>query len=471
MVVENVINILGHKQILDIIDEAYRINEKVGMLVRDKRIQEILKDAGGLEKEDIVRIPKKLITRSISTAPREFTMHDRTGKVLNIKKGNTFLGTMSDSARVLDAGSGSIRAVTEGDLVQLTRIADSLDEVDFVGLQAIPQGDNAYISQLDAFEILMKNTVKPLILNPLDEGLGRVWIELDQLLKREMADDSFNTMALLVPTVSPLCLDDVNAKKLLSAVDSSMPILLAPSPIAGLNSPFTVAGSLLQSLAEGFFLVAAVQSARKGNPVFFCGAPASMDLATGSVSYASPEHLLLVMAFTEIANFLKLPSYIPMVHPDSSYLDFQAGAEMMMGFTAVLSCRPTLLTGLGSLGKTSIASREKILIDLELYKMAKRFYQGIRVDERHKAVGSISSARDKGTFLTDDLTLALLREGEHHIPRLLNREVWDKQAASMYHRAGEEADRIVNDYKSRIDDKQASVIEDFFNSKRKEISP
>jgi trimethylamine:corrinoid methyltransferase-like protein len=124
---------------------------------------------------------------------------------------------------------------------------------------------------------------------------------------------------------------------------------------------------------------------------------------------------------------------------------------------------------LGSLGKTAIASREKILIDLEFYRIARRFYEGINTDERHKAFESISSAGKKGTFLTDELTLGLLREGEHYAPALLNREVWDKQAENIYQRAREEADNILHGYKNRVSSRLASTIEDFFNSKRKEL--
>ena len=469
MALENGIKIVGEKQILEIIDESYRINEKIGVLVRNKRIRKILKEAGGVEKGDIVRIPGELIDESLENTPKEFSMYDRTGGSIVIKKGNTFLGTMSDSVRILDPDSRTIRAVTEDDLIQLTRISDSLDDIDFVGLQAIPHGENALLSQLGAFKAIMKNTIKPLVLNPLDEHLNKVWVELDRILKEDKNDDGYHTLAILIPTVSPLCLDDVNLKKVLSAAGSGIPILLAPSPISGLNSPFSVAGSLVQSLSECFFLLTVIQAVKRANPVFFCGAPASMDLATGSVSYASPEHLLMVMAFAEIANHLGLPSYIPMVHPDSNKLDFQAGAEMMMGFTAVLSCRPTLLTGLGSLGKTAIASREKILIDLEFYRIANRFYEGIEIDDRRKAFKSISSARENKTFLTDDLTMSLLREGEHYAPKLLNREVWDKASADIYGRARQEAHNILSDHNNRVGDRLALIIDEFFKDKKKEL--
>ena len=194
-----------------------------------------------------------------------------------------------------------------------------------------------------------------------------------------------------------------------------------------------------------------------------------MDLKTGSVTYAAPEHLLITMAFSEISNFLGLPSYIPMVHPDSEELDFQAGGEMMMGFMSLLSCSPTLLTGVGSLSKTRLASFEKLFTDIEFYKMAKRFYEGMETDKRHLAYRNMKKVRKEGSYLMDELTLKEMRRGEHFIPDLLNREIRGGKNNNIFSRAKNKVAYVIKDHKSEVDEKIISLVEDFFYEKKKKL--
>jgi trimethylamine--corrinoid protein Co-methyltransferase len=466
MPLSRTINVLSENEIKQILDSAYKINEDIGMSVESERLGALLIKNGAREEKGRVKLPGDLIKRCLDRSPRSFFFNDRNSNSYTAETGRIYLGTMSDAIEILDSATQKTRSAGLQDLVNLTRIADSLNEVTFAAIQVVPSETGGVVSQLEAMEAVLKNTSKPLVLEPLDPFITDTWVEIERLL--DETDENYHppSIVMVIVSVSPLMFDKNNAQKLFTAAENNIPVLTAPCPVAGMTSPFTLAGSLVQSVAESLFELSAVQIINPGSPVFFGTAATIMDIKTGTITYGAPEFPLMMSAFAEIAEYLGLPSYIPVVHPDSESVDVQMGAEMMLGFMIQLSARPTIMPGIGALNKTGTASFEKLLIDSEMFAMAERVYRGIDVDSFHLAYSSIRDIEKNRTYLTDDITLSELRTGEHYIPDLVNRESGGRGALSMLDRARKKVKEILEEHTPVVNKKQIAVLEKFFKAKR-----
>lgn len=468
MTLENTLKVLSEEKINKIVDKAYDVNENIGISVKNNELQNLLVSNGAKKEGEIVKIPRDIIKRCLEIVPKSFNFYDRDNNSYLAEKGHTYLTVMSDAIEILDSKTLKVRSATEKDLIHLTEIADYLEEITFAALQVVPSEEGGLLSQLNAMKIILENTNKPIVLEPLDSFITETWIEVEALLRENIKNYNSSSIVMIICPMSPLIFDNSNSKKILLAARNKIPIIICPCPIGGITAPFTLAGNLVQSLAEAFFEVTAAQLINEGTPIFFGSATTVMDLKTGSITYGAPEFVLLQMAFTEISNYFGLPSYTCGVHPDPDKVDSQMGAEMMMGFISIFSSEPTILTGLGALSKTSIASPEKLVIDVEIYKMAKRIYQGIEVNERYLAYENIKNIRKNKNYLMDELTLSESRKGEYYVPELLNREARGKGPKDIIGRAKEKVNHIIENHKPKIDEKFLSKLEDLFRDKKKE---
>lgn len=465
MSVENTLKVLSEQNINKIIDKAYRVNENIGISVKNKELQNLLVSSGAKKDGDIVRIPRKIIKKCLKMVPKSFYFYDRNGKRYEAKKGCSFLGTMSDGINILDSKTLKARSATKSDLINLTKIADYIEEITFSALQVTPSEGEGLFAQLDAMRIILENTSKPIIVSPISSFIAETWIEIEALSRESIKNHNSSSIVMVICPDSPLMFNNSNSRKILMAARNNIPIIIASGPIGGMTGPFTLAGNLVQSLAETFFGITVSQLINEGTPIVLNTAATIMELKTGGITNAAPETMLIMSAFAEISNYFGFPSHAGVASPDPDKIDSQTGAEMMMGFMSLLSSRPTIMSGIGALSKGIITSPQKMIIDVEFYKMAKRIYQGIEVNEKYLAYENIKNIRKNKNYLMDELTLSESRKGEYYVPDLLNREVRRKGSKDIIDRAKEKVDHIIENHKPKIDEKFLSKLEDFFEEK------
>ena len=76
---------------------------------------DLLAGAGAsVEDGSLVRVPAELVERSLSTAPRSFTMYDRLGREVMVLEGDRrYYGTGSDCLYVIDHRTGKRRTAVK----------------------------------------------------------------------------------------------------------------------------------------------------------------------------------------------------------------------------------------------------------------------------------------------------------------------------------------------------------------------
>jgi trimethylamine--corrinoid protein Co-methyltransferase len=188
-----------------------------------------------------------------------------------------------------------------------------------------------------------------------------------------------------------------------------MPVIYCPAPIAGSTAPMTVAGHVVQGLAESLFGLVVHQLAAPGAPFLMGMGPAVLDMATSQCCYNAPEFLMAYLAVVEMSNHLGIPNWGYAGTSDSQIPDGQATLEA--GLLTYLSAvaGSNLNHDIGYLDFARAGSLEMIVIMDEVIDQIRRMQQGIEIDEEQLAVEVIGQGARQGHFLTHPHTLRHLR--------------------------------------------------------------
>jgi len=237
--------------------------------------------------------------------------------------------------------------------------------------------------------------------------------------------------AVYIEPSSPLENSSAAVEKLLFAAENDIPAIYVPCPICGATGPATMAGTLVQDLAECFTGVVISQLKRQGAGVILGGVMAPLDMSTSIMSYGSPELVLLSAAMTNVTQSLRLPMFSTAGCSDSKALDQQAGIESALSIAYAALSGANLIHDVGYLESGLIGSYDMLVMSNEVIGMVKRILRGVPVDAEHLALEAIGRVGPGGHFLVDDHTMQHFRS-EFWVPELLdrsNRDTWQANGA------------------------------------------
>jgi len=250
------------------------------------------------------------------------------------------------------------------------------------------------------------------------------------------------------------------------ALDRGCPIIPTVCPMAGTTAPYSVAGAALQGNVESLAAVILVQLYKPGHPVFHCFAPSVTDMRSGHDLYYKAEKMLWKMICCRMGKFYELP----IVHETGGSLthipDIQNGAESLAYILASICCGQNMFSGLGSLGNANGMSAEQMIMQCGLLDMAEYLAGGTELSDHKLGFNSIRRAGPGGNFLTDELTLDLLRSKEFFdSPYFDLTGGYVKGAPGMYEIAHQKVEGLVANYKPTVPEKIQAAIKGFFKDR------
>jgi trimethylamine--corrinoid protein Co-methyltransferase len=135
-----------------------------------------------------------------------------------------------------------------------------------------------------------------------------------------------------------------------------------------------------------------------------------MDMRTGAMAIGSPELSLVIGATAQMARRYGLPCRSGGALSDSHSPDARAGYESSFSLlTAFNSGIDLILHSGGILSSFLVFSREKLVLDDDLCGMARRFSDGLEVNEETLGLASIANVAQSGNYLKDPMTIARCR--------------------------------------------------------------
>ena len=181
--------------------------------------------------------------------------------------------------------------------------------------------------------------------------------------------------------------------------------MYVPAPTAGGTAPVTMAGILVQGLAETLAGLVISQLRSPGAGIIMGGVYTILDFRTMIFSYGCPELLLLSAALTDIGKWLGLPIFSTAGCSDSKSSDGQASLEAGMSILMAGLSGANLIHDVGYLESGLTGSLVQLALSDEIISMTKRLLRGIVVTPDSMALDVIRGVGPGGHYLASEHTL------------------------------------------------------------------
>lgn len=347
-----------------------------------------------------------------------------------------------------DLHSGRLRPATTADLEQWSWICDSLPPLGRAHPTFIPQDAPPTTCDLHTFATNILNSRRPTTVSVYNADLLPSFLELQALcdgsLEKAKAAPAF-VAKCWINTPFMVTRENIEvgmkARKLLG-----QPFTMMTMPVAGIATPVTLAGCLVQSTAE-VLMANVVSLALDDHLPGWIANPCIFDMRVGIHSQSGPDTDLLGLAAAQMGAYIFGGEYRATGWPGtaSKIPDEQALMEK------ALACMWSYCGGvrswgaLGCLAFSDIGSVVQLMLDLELVSYFERLGEGVRVNEETLAEEVICEVGPKGAYyLNHDHTAAHFRT-ELWLPELVDRRVplaWLNDPQTMLDNARRKAQRV-----------------------------
>jgi trimethylamine--corrinoid protein Co-methyltransferase len=211
--------------------------------------------------------------------------------------------------------------------------------------------------------------------------------------------------------VPPLRFAKDSCEAMEAAVRAGMAVGIVSAPQAGATSPVTLAGTIVQTMAECLaglvfcFLIDPDCRAHLGTWPFVS------DLRTGAMTGGSAENGLIVAGCAQMAGFYDLPGSVAAGMTDSKVPDAQSGSEKAHTVTLAAQAGSTLITEAAGMQASLMSTAfEAYVIDDDMLAAVQRTVRGIEVTDETLAFDMIRDVvHGDGQFLSHPETRARMR--------------------------------------------------------------
>jgi trimethylamine--corrinoid protein Co-methyltransferase len=437
-----------------IVDEGLALLEKQGIFVENQEALGLLEEAGAHSDASTgrVRIGRDLVHNCLASTPPVVTLYDRTGtRSYAVGGDEVHFDPGSAAVTLLDHETQEERKAATPDLVEFYRLVETLDNIHFqsTGLisadvpPAVADCYRLYLGLLVSSKPFVTGTFRVEGFRPMKEFLVAVRGGEEELARKPLA--IFDAC----PS-PPLKWSNLTAQSLIDAARAGLPSELISMGMTGATSLVTIAGTLVQHVAENLCGLVICQLARRGAPVIFGGSPSSFDMRKGTTPMGAIETMMIDAAYAQIGKHLKLPTHAYMGLSDAKVNDAQSGIETALGAVLAALSGINVISGPGMLDFESSQSLEKLVIDNEICGMAYRLVAGIAQREDPIALDKFEGFKPDFQFLSHPHTRRWYRK-EHTLPALMDRDPYEAWVMAGRRSVLEKAHRDVGDRLRKFD--------------------
>jgi len=395
-----------------------------------------------------VRLPASLVEQALRSSPSKSALTGRNGKrTVRLQKNEVAFGSGADAAFVWDRKSGKRRSCTYTDVAAAAKLVDYLPRLDFsMAHGRVSDAPNPRTQDRHQFMAMVQNCTKPLVVVGADAaGLKDNWEMACLIAGGEKEFRLSPLFATFIATDSPLVRSKEVVDQLLFAADKGIPALFRPCSALGVTAPATVAGMLVQTLADALLTMVLCYLRKPGTPLILGGLQTVSAKDRTALSYGSPELHLASAAIAEIYKWAGLLSAAPGGCTDAKVVDEQAASEAVMSIYNNLMAGTNLIHHAGAIEGGLNASLSSLVMCDEIIGMIKQIGKGIRVDEEALALDILKEVGPGGEFLSHDHTYDHWKEWFR--PTIIDRsnhETWTETGSKNYNdRLELETDRIL----------------------------
>jgi trimethylamine--corrinoid protein Co-methyltransferase len=409
------LNFLDDVQLGSLQEATLNILENTGVQFPSKKALDIFSEHGAdVDPEtQIVKIPRNLVFKAMSTVPRYFTLGARDPAFdLQLLDNVSFFTNDGCGHKVVDFKTGEHRASRKADVGMMARINDYLSSMAFSWTMVSAQ-DCGVTSPLHEMDVTWRNNTKHYqSVTMMGEDICRYGVEMATVLRGSLEEVRRRPpISLIVCTIAPLVQDKDAIEGGLILGEAGIPIVVMSMPTLGTTAPATYAGALAIGDAEVISATVLMQLANPGAPVFHSILYAWADPRTAAyVGYSLDSRVRY--AAVEMAHHWGMPSLGGAFGTESPELDnWRSAAEVATDPLLVGLAGAEIVTGIGLRDTYTLLYPEAIILDDDLYHRARFSLLDMEVSPETLAVDVIDKVKPGGHFLSQKHTRKYMRTG------------------------------------------------------------
>jgi trimethylamine--corrinoid protein Co-methyltransferase len=404
---------LGDADVLRIHEAALDLLERLGFGNAPASTVAACTKAGAVLGDDgRLRFPRALVEHTLAIAARDITLYAQDPRHdLLVSGSRVHYGTAGAAVHVVDVEKREYRESTLADLYNAARIVDVMDNIHFFQRTVVPRDlPDPFEMDLNTLYAAVAGTTKHV--GTSFTHRDHVGPALEMLYAIAGGEEAFrarpfvsNSNCFVVP---PMKFAEDACGVLEACVEGGIPILLLSAGQAGATAPASIAGAVVQAVAEVLAGLVYVNALKPGHPAIFGTWPFVSDLRTGAMSGGSGEQALLTAACAQMAIYYRLPGGSAAGMADAKLPDVQSGYEK--GITDVMAGLSGLNLVYESAGMHASLlgmSLESLIIDNDMLGQCLRCVRGIDMSEAALSVDTIIDVcvNGPGHYLGHEQTL------------------------------------------------------------------
>lgn len=445
--------ILADDQITRIHDASLAILEKTGVIVPHEDMLSRFEDAGAAvdRTEQRVRIPADLVTRSVESAGKQFTLYGRDmTKTAKFGQGARNYNSIAGEASWVDEIGAQRRFTTMNDVATAARFSDALTNINITGAMADPHETAVEYRSVEVCATLLRNTTKPITFWFHDRSSAKYINEILIALRGDEKSAAEHPLCYpFLEPISPLRFPFNGIDLLYETARLNLPVPIGPMAQMGLSAPCTIAGTLSLENAEILAGVCITQLVRPGLPVCYGGICHAFDMRSTQMIFSGPESAIFGVAMTQMGKHYGLPVYINVGLTDSKRPDAQAGLEAGITLAMGAAAGADIFGHMGICGVDQASSLDILVLQNEIISYVESTMRGLDLSDVALGLDVIDEVGPGGSFIDSVHTAEHFRQ-ELWFPKLLDREYYqawlDADAKSTEDRCRAEKRRIMAEH-------------------------
>jgi trimethylamine---corrinoid protein Co-methyltransferase len=402
-------------QLCDFDLASLEVLDSVGVIVESEEALKILEEAGCIVDENLVRFPASVVKKALRNVPPRITLSDSVGnRSVFFERNKVFFGACLGQRNVFDLEKGLVRETIKNDIENVTRIAETLESIDFISLNA---GDDLRIS-LKNYLLVRSHSVKPMIIDVKDPVITQSLIDLAAECSNNYSKQNFTHTAFHLQSLSPLVLRKTDTDIIKICCNANIPVAYTSQLILGVTTPNDLESAIVLGVANVLAVLVLSQLIRNGSQ-FAIGLNLLLK-ETNNFGYisASPEFYKSLSIFSQISRFYNIPSIGITARTDAITINQQSALE------ATYSILASTLAGVNinlCFGNSDVLNYEYLIMANEIICMTKHFMKGIEVSEETIPIDIIDEVGAGGEYITSPHTMKYFKTA-NYFPRFINRQ-------------------------------------------------
>lgn len=432
---------------------------------------------GCIVRGDRLTFPKEVIDKALSHVPTEFTLYSPSGRydmVYPHPEGSFYTRTCTGAPNYLPV-NGEKHYANLDDTSEWFHLINAMEHVDFV---ALPSTCDASVpgEAIDVYtlEKALQISEKHIWIQPYEAKNTRYLIDmcaaaaggLDKL--REKPFVSF--ISCSVPVLKFKYMD---AEIIYQCAKAGIPVQPCALPTAGANTPVTAQGTALAACADVMAQIIMLELLCPGLPVIATPLLFSMDMQTTYTLQSNTEitfgRLICMQVFEQGYN-IRCHSYG--TGSDSMILDGQNMIERTSLIHMMAMSDASVLGGAGQLETAKTINPLTLIIDNEIFGIAKRLRCGLEVDDETLDFEELLEGDDEDGYLMSDHTLDHFQE--MHRPELFYkgylRNDNDEERDILERAQNRYREIMAIPYENNLDEETAALVHEIVERAGKELA-